>query len=285
MEIEKKHFHLEIAHSLRGSDGNDISDPMNIKSEYRKKFQHRLRKRNIKPELKSYENFQNSICQLRLSVSQKNISPDFTLSELKFVVKEFKNGKCMDPIGHVRDIFKHSGDSLLISLLCMMNKIKSSRILPLEWSNIWMKTQKKKKGSPNILNNCKGIFVVPILSIILEKLIKKRNMNTLRNNISQFQNGGMKGKRVVDNLIIIRGVIDHALYLGKELCITFFDIEKCFDSLWLEDCINSSWENGIRDDDMLSLIYLTNTKVYITIRTLIGESQPFTCSNIVKELF
>ena len=64
-------------------------------------------------------------------------------------------------------------------------------------------------------------------------------MNTLRNNISQFQNGGMKGKGVVDNLFIIRGVIDHALYLGKELCITFFDIEKCFDSLWLEDCINS----------------------------------------------
>ena len=34
---------------------------------------------------------------------------------------------------------------------------------------------------------------------------------------------------MVDNLFIIRGVVDHALYLGKELCITFFDIEKCFD--------------------------------------------------------
>ena len=72
---------IETAHSLRSSDGNDISDP--IKSEYRKEFQHRLRKLDIKPELKSYENFQNSICQLCLSVSQKNISPDFTLSELK----------------------------------------------------------------------------------------------------------------------------------------------------------------------------------------------------------
>ena len=120
----------EIVHSLRSSDGNDISDPINIKSEYRKEIQHRLRKRDIKHELKSYENFQNSICQLRLSVSQKNMSPDFTLSELKFVVKRFKNGKCMDPIGHIREIFKYSGDGFLISLLCIMNKIKSSRILP-----------------------------------------------------------------------------------------------------------------------------------------------------------
>ena len=110
----------EIVHSLRRSDGNDISDPINIK--YRKEFQHRVRRRDIKHELKSYENFQNSIFQLRLSVSQKNISPDFTLSELKFVVKQFKNGKCMDPIGHVREIFKYSGDGFLISFLCMINK-------------------------------------------------------------------------------------------------------------------------------------------------------------------
>ena len=50
-----------------------------------------------------------------------------------------------------------------------------------------MKTLKKKKGSPKILNDYKGVFIVPILSIIIEKLIKNRIMNTLRNNISQFQ--------------------------------------------------------------------------------------------------
>ena len=138
------------------------------------------------------------------------------------------------------------------------------------------------KTSPKILNNCREVLIVPILSIILEELIKNRIMNTLRNNISQFQNGGVKGKGVVDNLFIVRGVIDHALHSGKELCITFFDIEKCFDSLWLEDCINSLWENGMRDD-MLSLIYLMNTKVQVTIRTPIGESQPFICSNVVKQ--
>ena len=87
---------------------------------------------------------------------------------------------------------------------------------------------------------------------------------------------------MVDNFFIIRGVIDHVLHFGKELCITFFDTEKCFDSLWLEDCINSLWENGIRDD-MLSLIYLMNTKVQVTITTPTGESQPFICSNIVKQ--
>ena len=78
----------------------------------------------------------------------------------------------MDPIGHIKEIFKCSGHGFLTSLLSIINKIKSSRILPLKWSNIWMKALKKKKGSPKVLSNYRRIFVVPILSIILEKLIK-----------------------------------------------------------------------------------------------------------------
>ena len=61
-------------------------------------------------------------------------------------------------------------------------------------------------------------------------------MDTLQGTMSHFQNGGTRGKGVVDNLFILRGtcIIDHAMYLGKQLWITFYDIEKCFDSLWLE---------------------------------------------------
>ena len=66
--------------------------------------------------------------------------------------------------------------------------------------------------------------------------------------MTKFQTGGVKGKGVVDDLFILRGLIDHSIYLNKELWITFFDIEKCFDSLWLQDCINVFWKNGVTDD-------------------------------------
>ena len=63
--------------------------------------------------------------------------------------------------------------------------------------------------------------------------------------MSMFQTGGVKGKGVVDNLYVLGGLIDHFNYLAKELWITFYDIEKFFASLWLEDCINALWRNGI----------------------------------------
>ena len=129
------------------------------------------------------------------------------------------------------------------------------------------------------LNNYRGIFIVQIISVIFEKLIKNRIMDTMQGTMSHFQNGGMRGKGVVDNLFILRGIIDHAMYLDKQLWITFYDIEKCFDSLWLEDCVNSLWENGIK----LSLIYFFNTKAQIIVKTPFGQCEPFICSIVARQ--
>ena len=68
----------------------------------------------------------------------------------------------------------------------------------------------------------------------------------------------------------------------KEVWITFYDTEKCFDSLWLEDCINSLWQCGV-DDDILYLIYLLNRKADITVRTPFGNTQSFKICNLVKQ--
>ena len=217
-----------------------LTDPAAIRNEYYSEFKHRLRTRVIKPGLEWYESFHKDICQLRLKFAKGNSSPDFTLHELH----ELKTGKCTDPTGMVREIFKRSANGLIISVLDMVNSIKRSKIFPLEWSEIWIRTLKKKRGSFRKLENYRDIFLVPILSIIFEKLLKNRISQHLQQNMSRFQSGGMKGKSVVDNLFITRGLINHAAYLNKELWITFYDIEKCFDSLWLEDCTIHSgiWE-------------------------------------------
>ena len=120
------------------------------------------------------------------------------------------------------------------------------------------------------------------MSIIFEKLLKNRINKLLQQNISKFQNGGMKGKGVVDSLFILRATVNHAKYLDKELLITFYDIEKCFDSLWLEDFINSLWDLRVKDDTLF-LIYLMNTKASVTIKTPMGDTYPLILSNLVKQ--
>ena len=70
--------------------------------------------------------------------------------------------------------------------------------------------------------------------------------------------------------------------MAKELWITFYDIEKSFDSLWLEDCINALGRNGIQDDTPY-LVHLMNQKANITVKTPFGDTDPFISTDIVKQ--
>ena len=92
----------------------------------------------------------------------------------------------------------------------------------------------------------------------------------------------LKGKGIVDGLLILMVTVNHDKYLNKELLITFYDIEKCCNSSWLEDCKNSLWDLGVKDDTLF-LIYLMNTKASVTTKTPMGDSYPLILSNLVKQ--
>ena len=69
--------------------------------------------------------------------------------------------------------------------------------------------------------------------------------------------------------------------------MTFFDIEKCFDSLWLEcpapeDYINSLYKNGVKDD-ILDLIYRFNQRAKIVVRTPSVDTDPSVFNNLVLQ--
>ena len=135
---------VDILHSLTDIHDNEISDTLNIKQEYYRGFQHRLRKRDVIPELESYENMQNKLCMARIKASEKVTSLDFSLDEIKHAVSELKTGRCTDSTGLIREVFKTVGDGFLLSVLEMVNFIKRSKVIPLERGDIWIKTFKKR---------------------------------------------------------------------------------------------------------------------------------------------
>ena len=192
------------------------------------------------------------------------------------------NWQAYGPTGLIREVYKNARNGFLLSVLEMVNFIKKSKVIPLKLVDIWIKPLKKKKGSYKKLKIYRRLFIVPILSTIFEKLLKNRITPTLKQHMSHFQNGGSKGKGVIDNLFLLRASIDHSKYIDKQLWITLYDIDKCFDSLWLQDCINSLWDNGIKDDTF-SLIYYLNAKANVIVKTPFGDTNPLHLTNIVKQ--
>ena len=129
----------------------------------------------------------------------------------------------------------------------MFNAFKKHFVVSSQWDDILITTMFKKKGSWKKLDNYRGIFIVTILQLIYEKVLRNRISSVLQKHMSNVQNGGVKGKSVTDNLFtcILKGIIDHSKYLGKGVFITFYNTEKCFDSLWLQDGINALWDNDV----------------------------------------
>ena len=257
--------------------------PEQIVSEFRKKFQTRLTERKIHPAYKNIEQIVNEIFEKCHNESKvKNEEKDFTLKELKQVAKTFKNEKSRDPCGYVNELFKNAGNSLLLSLLLMLNEIKRLKTIPEEWNTVIIQTMYKNIGSKRKLENYRGIFLTSILSKLLENLVQIRIKGKIGNYSSTFQAGSRQNRSTADNLCLIRSIIDHSVYLKKVIHFTRYDFKQCFDSLWLKESLLVLWKAGV-NNELFTLIYALNMKSNITVLTLYGPTEEFSVKDIVKQ--
>ena len=104
----------------------------------------------------------------------------------------------------MREIFTRAGTGLVQPIVTMLNIIKKKWQVPSRWAEMYVCTKMyKQKGSWKESENHRGIFIVIVL-IIFEKDLKNRVTPILRENMTKFQTGGIKGKGVVDNFLSCR---------------------------------------------------------------------------------
>ena len=64
--------------------------------------------------------------------------------------------------------------------------------------------------------------------------------------------------------------------------VQVFDVEKCFDALWLQECINDIFEAGL-NNDKLPLLFLENQNAKVAVKTGQGISRRVDIKNIVMQ--
>ena len=85
--------------------------------------------------------------------------------------------------------------------------------------------------------------------------------------------GSRRGRNVRDNLFVINAVMNQTKQNPKEAAdIGVYDIHKCFDSLWLEECINDLYETGLQNYQ-LNVLYNSNLTARIVVKTSSGETE------------
>ena len=70
---------------------------------------------------------------------------------------------------------------------------------------------------------------------------------------------------------------------SEEACdISVYDVEKCFDSLWNQECINDMWDAGCQDDK-LHILAMGNQTAKVAIKTTGGQTERVTISKLIMQ--
>ena len=226
--------------------------------------------------------------ELRFEALKNTKSRKWTMQDLDKVLKKLKTNKTRDPHGLINEIFKPGvvGCDLKVAILDLFNGVKSDFFLPnfLQFANIT--TIYKKKGFRQDLNNDRGIFVVSILRMILDSLIYEEKYPEVDKNMSDSNIGARKDRNIRNHLFMVYGAINSVLN-GKDQCmdIQIYDVEKCFDALWLEDCMSDLYDTLPEQsrDDRLALVYQVNRENYVAVNTSVGQTDRVNIQNIVMQ--
>ena len=81
------------------------------------------------------------------------------------------------------------------------------------------------------MKNKRGIFITKVF----EKILKNRNKEKVKEQLSPMQTGGVENRSTIDNIMTVLAVIERNCYYNKMTYITFADVKKCFDRIWLDD--------------------------------------------------
>ena len=94
----------------------------------------------------------------------------------------------------------------------------------------------------------------------------------MKNNskISEMQTAGRKERSAMDNLIIMKNIIENQRAQKLITYMFLADAVKCFDKLWLKDCILEMYNLGY-DPNTLKVLYEMNKETDVIIKTPVGK--------------
>jgi hypothetical protein len=265
--------------------GNLVTTNSAIEELTLKMYKERLSNLKIKDDLKVHQVRQEDLCKERLEQAQHNKTPEWTMEDLNKVLKQLKENKSRDPLGFANELFRPetAGEDLKKAILDLMNEIKSSQIFPERLGMCNITSLYKNKGSRRDFENYRGIFRVTIIRSIMDKLIYEDEFENVDNNLTDTNVGARKNRNIRDNIFVMNAVINHAIKKKvKGIDVQLFDAYKCFDKLWLQECINDIYDAGFQSDK-LPLLVKENANAKVAVKVRGGITKRINISNVVMQ--
>lgn len=134
--------------------------------------------------------------------------------------------------------------------LCLLfNKSLHERVFPDQWKIAYV-IPLFKSGDKSLPSNYRPVSLLSCVSKLLEKIVFKNIFNHLHENklLYKYQSGFIPGYSTTHQLIELYNKILLALNDNLVTSITFADISKAFDTVWIKALLNKLEKYGIKGD-------------------------------------
>ena len=276
---------INVPTAMKNPEGKLCTSKKDIDEMSMDYFKNVLRNREIKEGLEGHREEKEELFKLRLEYTETVKTPPWTRVEVERAMKGLKSKKSRDPTNIANEIFnpKVAGDDLIEAVQHLMNRIKSDLVYPECLKLVNISSIYKKKGPINEFSSYRGIFRVQALRNILELLLYYDEYSKIDSNLTDSNVGCRKNRNIRDNIFVLQAILNDNKNGSKEpIDISVYDVKKCFDSLWVQDCINDMFDAGIQSDK-LNVLYLLNKDAQVAVKTTNGITQRETISNIIMQ--
>lgn len=216
----------------------------------------------------------------KIRTEARNQEPmEISEEDVRKSIKKLKKKKAGDRDGWRNEMIIEGGEEMVKSLCKIFKEIARTGETPERWEKIKIRSI-HKKGSTTEMNNRRGIFLTNIVSKVWERIIMEEIRKDLK--MSVFQNGAQKGKGTIDNMMTIMAVQNNNKRLKQNTYMVYADAYKCFDKLWLRDCLVDLRTCGVREKEIMA-IYQTNRRASIQIQCPAGVTDEIEVNEIVKQ--
>ena len=191
-------------------------------------------------------------------------------------------------MGLINEIFKPGiiGQDLFSALKALINETKAELLIPIFMRLANITSIYKSKRSKLSLESDRGIFVLTVVRMIMDRLMYNDLYPEIEEKMSNSNIGALKNKNVRNHLFIVHGIINSVLK-GEAKCvdIQIYDIKQAFDALWLQDCMNDLYDSlpDTGRNDKLCLLYKANSDSHVAVKTPVGQTDRINVSEIVMQ--
>ena len=200
--------------------------------------------------IRKYEQGINTNCDN--PIIEEIMNSNFTYEEIVSAIDFLKCNKSPGIDDISAEFIKVCKNTLADCILNALNYIIESQDFLQTWAS-GLRSAVYKGGKRTLVDNFRGITILPIMEKIFEIVVYKRFsfIEEAFNEIDRYNGGFLRGSRTSDNMFILNGLIERQLVLGRSLFVCFVDFSKAFDiinrNIWFYKLLNGGWRGRVID--------------------------------------